>query len=69
MNTSTTQWHPFGRTEEEDLATLNNGGQTGWADEHGRPAPWPHDFLDPTAGWTSNNGQNDAVTTAENPPF
>lgn len=66
MNTPTHQWHPYGRTKEEDLNILNNGGDTGWSDGNGIPAPWPKDFLDPTAGWiTENNTQN----TNENPPF
>ena len=66
MKTPTRKWHPFRRTREEDLAILNNGGQTGWADENGRPAPWPQDFLDPNAGWVPENNTQNA---AENPPF
>ena len=66
MNTPTRQWHPHGRTEEEDLNILNNGGDTGWSDGNGSPAPWPQDFLDPNAGWTTENNTQNAP---ENPPF
>ncbi|MGP5258069.1 hypothetical protein [Glutamicibacter ardleyensis] len=48
---ATGQWHPEGRTLEEDLELLASGEGTGWWDESGRPAPWPQDFLDPAAGW------------------
>lgn len=34
-----------------DLAILAAGGETGWWDEHGVPAPWPHDFFDADTGW------------------
>ncbi len=50
--TKTPNWHPHGHTLTEDLAILAAGGETGWWDDHGRPAPWPDDFLDPDAGWT-----------------
>ena len=29
--------------------------ETGWWDDNGRPAPWPDDFTDPDAGWTTEN--------------
>ncbi|WP_299170032.1 hypothetical protein [uncultured Arthrobacter sp.] len=29
---------------DQDLALLAAGYETGWWDEHGRPAPWPEDF-------------------------
>ena len=65
MKTPTTKWHPFGRTEEEDLHILNKGEDTGWLDENGRPAPWPKGFLDPNAGWvTENNTQKTAKKPA-----
>lgn len=66
MNAPTRQSHPFGRTEEEDLTILNTGGETGWWDENGRPAPWPHYFLDPNAGWAAATNTQNAT---ENPPF
>ena len=36
---------------EHDLAVLAAGGETGWWDEHGLPAPWPDDFFDADTGW------------------
>jgi hypothetical protein len=36
---------------ERDLAILAAGGETGWWDENGRPAPWPADFFDPNTKW------------------
>jgi len=74
MNDPTRLLHPFGRTEEEeDLNILTNGGDTGWWDDNGRPAPWPQDFLDADAGWTNGNGNRDADNPPEedhkNPPF
>src|SRR5699024_9022958 len=32
MTDSARTWHPFGRTRQEDLQILANGGQTGWWD-------------------------------------
>lgn len=32
-------------TRAADLADLAAGNQTGWWDDHGRPAPWPEDFF------------------------
>lgn len=49
-------FHPFGRSLNEDLAILEAGGQTGWWDDSGQPAPWPEDFLDPDAGWEPGDG-------------
>lgn len=66
MKAPTRHWHPFGRTEEEDLAILNNGGDTGWADATGRPSPWPQDFLAPNAGWARETSPQN---NTENPPF
>ena len=45
------RYHPFGRTLTQDTALLEAGQDTHWHDETGNPAPWPQDFLDPTAGW------------------
>ena len=36
---------------ERDLATLAAGSETGWWNEPGAPAPWPHDFFDPDTRW------------------
>jgi hypothetical protein len=67
------KWHPFGRTRQEDLNILANGGETGWWDDNGRPTPWPEDFLNPEAGWTNGNDNNLDVNPADddpkNPPF
>ncbi|WP_113719079.1 hypothetical protein [Arthrobacter dokdonensis] len=70
MNT-TPNWHPFGRPRAEDLALLAAGEETGWWDETGRPAPFPEDFLDPNAGWTTDQdtGINPATNDPENPSF
>ena len=49
------------------------GQETGWWDDSGRPAPWPQDFADPDAGWTTGNTDVTAdygdETDPENPPF
>lgn len=52
------RFHPFGRSEAEDLAILAVGVETGWWDESGRPAPWPQDFLDPAADWTDGGADH-----------
>jgi len=73
MNDPARQWHPHGRTREQDLQILADGGETGWWDDTGRPAPWPEDFLNPEAGWTNGNDNNldsdPAENDPENPPF
>jgi len=45
-----------------DLATLAAGGETGWWNEHGHPAPWPADFFDSDTDWRPDTG------TAANDP-
>jgi hypothetical protein len=45
-----------GRTRQEYFDILAAGGETGWWDEHGMPAPWPEDFLDPDSGWQPTAG-------------
>lgn len=68
MNDPARPGHPFGRTREEDLRILADGGETGWWDDTGRPAPWPGDLLDPESEWTTEPAsphRNDP----ENPPF
>ncbi|NMR31797.1 hypothetical protein [Crystallibacter degradans] len=35
---------PHASPHAPDLALLTAGCDTGWWDEHGRPAPWPEDF-------------------------
>lgn len=67
------QWHPSGRTLAADLQLLAAGEETGWWDEHGRPAPWPQDFLDPTAEWSNGLIGEPAIDRAaddpDHPPF
>ena len=56
------------RTQRDhDLAILAAGGDTGWWDEHGQPAPFPNDFFDPDNGWRQTT--NDPDTTPTEPPF
>ena len=55
MNDPTRPAHHFARTREEDLTVLAAGNETGWWDDNGKPAPWPDDFLDPDAGWSTGN--------------
>lgn len=70
-------WHPYGRTREEDLQILADGGHTGWWDDTGNntgiPAPWPEDFLNPQAGWTTANpnnpNENQPDHDPKNPPY
>jgi len=68
MSTPERAWHPFGRTRDEDLALLADGTETGWWDEHGRPAPWPDNFLDPTSGWAPDTNPT-PDSDPRNPPF
>ena len=46
-----------GHTHPDYLATLAAGFETGWWNEHGLPAPWPDDFLDPNSGWHTDTGK------------
>lgn len=45
-----------GRARQEYLDILAAGGETGWWDECGIPAPWPEDFLDLNSGWQLATG-------------
>ena len=45
-----------GLTRQAYLELLAAGHDTGWWDEHGKPAPWPKDFLDPDSGWQIARG-------------
>lgn len=74
MTSTTPNWHPFDRTRADDDAILTAGGETGWWDDHGRPAPWPNDFLDPDTGWTGPDTDTVVTSTPHdndpaNPPF
>lgn len=44
-------WPGPGLTQQAYLELLAAGHETGWWDDHGNPAPWPEDFLDPDSGW------------------
>lgn len=61
------------RTRAQDLAILAAGGETGWWDDSGHPAPWAEDFLDPDAGWSAGDAvaRDDTPTDNDpvNPPF
>ena len=57
-----------GLTQQAYLDLLATGHQTGYWDEHGQPAPWPDDFLDPDSGWQPAGGDNDP-TDPDQPPF
>jgi hypothetical protein len=46
---------------------LASGGETGWYDESGTPAPWPEDFLDPDSGWQPTTGNRVTNTDPGNP--
>ena len=40
-----------GHSQADYQRALAAGHETGWWNEHGLPAPWPEDFLDPNSGW------------------
>lgn len=67
--TTSRRYHPHGRTREEDLAILADGGETGWWDDSGRPAPWPDNFLHPDSGWAPETGPTGHHDNPRNPPF
>ncbi len=50
----------------DDSALLAAGHETGWWDEHGRPAPWPEDFWRPDG--TINPDWQPGGTTPEEEP-
>lgn len=54
-----------GLTHQAYLDILAAGGETGWWDEHGTPAPWPADFTDPDSGWQPTTGGDN--TNTDNP--
>ena len=59
-----------GHSQADYLRALAAGYETGWWDEHGRPAPWPADFLDPNSGWHDpQKTQPSAIPDNEEPPF
>ncbi|MDQ0093388.1 hypothetical protein [Paeniglutamicibacter psychrophenolicus] len=62
MSTARTEAPERGR----DLVLLAAGHETGWWDEHGRPAPWPEDFWLPD-GTISPAWQPTGTTPEEEP--
>jgi hypothetical protein len=56
-----------GHPRQAYLDILTAGGDTGWYDEHGVPAPWPDDFCDPDSRWHPTGG--DATTINPDQPF
>jgi len=53
---------PTSSQHHHDLALLTAGHDTGWWDEHGRPAPWPDDV------WLPDGSINpDWQTSSDNP--
>ena len=44
------------------------GNETGWWDDNGKPTPWPDDFLDPEAGWSTGSTDVPADDGDENDP-
>ena len=55
------------RTQQDDLVRRASGEETGWWDDHGRPAPWPEDFDALDSGWAPACDPNDPKPG--NPPF
>ena len=58
---------------EHDLALPAADGDTGWWDEHGRPAPWPEDYWLPDGtinpDWQPSGTNPKPETTTENHNF
>ncbi|HEU5485838.1 MAG TPA: hypothetical protein VFU98_13105 [Microlunatus sp.] len=52
--------HGPGFTQDEYLRALAAGYETGWWDDHGTPAPWPHDFDDTDSGSQPDTGHHHA---------
>ncbi len=54
---------------DRDLATLAAGGDTGWWNDDGTPAPWPDDFFDPDTDWRPTGHDNPPTLATNEPPF
>jgi hypothetical protein len=52
---------------ERDLATPAAGGETGWWNEHGLPAPWPADFFDSDTDWRPDTSNPPDLAPDEHP--
>ncbi|MFH5211167.1 hypothetical protein ACHIPZ_23595 [Antrihabitans sp. NCIMB 15449] len=61
--------HEATTQREQDLATLNAGGFTGWWDEHGQPAPFPDDFFDPDSQWRPSSNDTPPELADREQPF
>ena len=57
-----------GHTQADYQRALAAGYETGWWGEHGVPAPWPDDFLDPNSGWHDPKPDS-PPTDPDQPPF
>lgn len=57
-----------GLSTQAYLDMLTAGHETGWWDEHGNPAPWPEDFLDPNSGWRPFTGGETTPPAPGQPP-
>lgn len=57
-----------GHSQADYQRALTAGHETGWWNEHGRPAPWPEDFLDPTSGWHQDKTTDQPIEPGQ-PPF
>jgi hypothetical protein len=68
-NTRRWNWPGPGHGRDHDLALLAAGGETGWWDDNGVPAPWPEDFLDPDSGWRPAGGGAEPLTREPGEPL
>ena len=54
---------------DRDLVILAAGGDTGWWDEHGSPAPWPDDFFDSDTEWRPDTNDPSHELAPSEQPF
>ena len=52
---------------ERDLAITAAGGHTGWWDETGQPAPFPHDLFEPNTDWRPDTNPTPELNPSEQP--
>ena len=57
-----------GLPQRQYLDLLVAGHETGWWDDHGTPAHWPEDLLDPDSDWQQSGGETTPPDPGE-PPF
>ena len=60
---------PAHTQHDRDLALLAAGGETGWSDQDGRPAPWPDDFFDPDTPWRPSTSNTPTELVDAKQPF